>query len=461
MPENSPPPRRFVIDPESRGKTAWDIFISVLVVVSSINIPYRLVFHEPQFDLEYWILTFFFCANFGLNFLTAYRGKNALETDYRLIAGRYLKSWLVPDAIASLPIGPVILLFVGDTESAVLIAKVFLLFRLIYLVKLGNIFKTIEKAVSINPSIMRLISFVFLFAFVAHGLALGWIAIGAAASIEKDFGIIASLADPVPPIQRYVRALYFMTTTMATIGYGDITPHKDDIEELVYTIFVQIVGVGMYGYVIGNVSSMLANMDVAKAAFQRRMEEINAYMRSQRLPTALQKKVRDYYDYMWANHQSTGEESTLDRLPRSLALEVRLYLNREILEKVPFFKDADEVFIREIVNHLRAHIFVPGDFIVRKGEYGDCMYFISSGHVDVYINETTVVATLQAGSHFGEMSLIEGGTRNASVVAKEYCDVYELSKASFDRLRTLYTAFDEKVKEVVAERERANKAKES
>jgi hypothetical protein len=248
-----------------------------------------------------------------------------------------------------------------------------------------------------------------------------------------------------------------MTTTMATIGYGDISPRKDVPLELAYTVFVQIVGVGMYGYIIGNVSTLLANLDVSKAAFRRRMEEINAFMKTRRLPPELRSKIRDYYDYMWEVHQSTGEEPLLGKLPRSLALEVSLYLNREILEKVPFFKDADEVFIREIVTELRPLTFVPGDYIVRKGEYGDRMYFISSGAVDVIREEPTVLATLRSGSPFGEMSLIVGEARNASVVARDYCDVYELSKESFDRLRSRHPAFDERVREIVAERGRPKK----
>ncbi len=403
----------------------------------------------------------FFCLDFFLNFNTAILRQQRLTTDRTAIARHYLRTWLIPDAIASLPIGPIILLSTGATSGALFASHVILLARLIYLPKLGKLFNTIEKALTANPAIMRLIQFGFWFALTAHCLALGWVEIGAAASIEKDFNIIKAITDPVPSMERYIRALYFMTTTMATIGYGDIAPHKDSMKELIYTMFVQIVGVGMYGYVIGNVASMLANLDMAKAAFQGRMEEINAYMRSKRLPLPMQAKIRAYYDYMWEIHQSTGEESTLDKLPMSLSLEVQLYLNRGILAKVPFFRDANEIFIREIITKLRHHTFLPGDFIMRKGEYGDCMYFISSGHVSVLVNDDkAVVAVLDVGSHVGEMSLISGGPRNASVRAEDYCEVYELSKMRFDELRAKYPEFDAKVKEVVAERDAANKRKE-
>jgi hypothetical protein len=457
---------KHVIDPNNRIKVAWDIFVSALVIVSAIVIPFRIVFHPEKgdinylFDPTYWIITVFLCLNVVLNFNTAFYYRHRLISDRKLIARHYLKTWFISDAIASLPIGPMIMLFIEPTGGGPVAAKVMLFARLTYLLKLGKLFKRIEKGLSVNPAIMRLAHFSFWIALMAHCLALGWVAIGAAALSDKDFNIVKAVTDPVPSIERYIRSLYFMTTTMATIGYGDISPHKDNIKELIYTMFVQIVGVGMYGYVIGNVASLLANLDMAKAAFRARMEEINNYMRTKKLPASMQAKIRAYYDYMWETHQSTGEDSTLEKLPLSLSLEVQLYLNRGILTTVPFFKDADEVFIREIIPKLRHHMFLPGDLIMRQGEYGDCMYFINSGSVTVLTdNEQTTVARLDAGSHVGEMSLIASAPRNASVRSDDYCEVYELSKDRFDELRAKYPKFDARVKEVVAEREVANQGR--
>ncbi|HCM24971.1 MAG: hypothetical protein A2Z99_02415 [Treponema sp. GWB1_62_6] len=446
---------KYIIDPTRPAILAWNLFVGILVLAMAFIVPFNLAFGFWSYNAAYWLATLALCADVLLGFATAVRRRNVLISDPAGIAASYLRGTLVPDLLAALPLAPLVLLLFGP--AAAVAANILLLARLLYLSRFSRLLHTVEKSLKLNPSIMRLIGMIFWFTLVAHLLALGWIAIGAAARVELDFGIIKNLDETVPQLERYVRALYFMTTTMATIGYGDISPHKDRIIELVYTIFVQFVGVGMYGYIIGNVSSMLANLDVAKAAFRRRMEEVNAYMRSHRLPHEMRTRIRDYYDYMWEVHQSTGEEPLLDKLPRSLSLEVRLFLNREILSKVPFFKDADEVFVREIVTELRALIFVPGDYIVRKGEFGDCMYFISSGRVEVMISEPTVIATLRSGSHFGEMSLVEGGARNASVVARDYCDVYELSKESFELLRSRHPEFDRRVQEVVAEREKANR----
>jgi len=62
---------------------------------------------------------------------------------------------------------------------------------------------------------------------------------------------------------------------------------------------------------------------------------------------------------------------------------------------------------------------------------------------------------LAEGSAFGEMALIKNVKRNASVRALSYCDVYKLSKNSFDHLRRKYPEFDRQVSEISSAREKA------
>jgi len=54
---------------------------------------------------------------------------------------------------------------------------------------------------------------------------------------------------------------------------------------------------GMYGYVIGNVANLLANMDVAKTQFTEKMEKINTFMKFRNIPRDLQDRIHNYYAY--------------------------------------------------------------------------------------------------------------------------------------------------------------------
>jgi CRP-like cAMP-binding protein len=88
------------------------------------------------------------------------------------------------------------------------------------------------------------------------------------------------------------------------------------------------------------------------------------------------------------------------------------------------------------------------------------MYFLTNGSVDIVINGNRV-ASLGTGSPFGEMALVSGDKRNASVQATTYCDVYVLDRSGFDLLRSRYEDFDKNVTEITERRLAANlKAKQ-
>ena len=64
---------------------------------------------------------------------------------------------------------------------------------------------------------------------------------------------------------------------------------------------------------------------------------------------------------------------------------------------------------------LRPREFPAGGVIVRRGERGDCMYFIASGEVEIRLTHDPIY--LGAGQFFGEIALLTGGPRTATVVA--------------------------------------------
>ncbi|MBC7933118.1 MAG: cyclic nucleotide-binding domain-containing protein [Rubrivivax sp.] len=105
--------------------------------------------------------------------------------------------------------------------------------------------------------------------------------------------------------------------------------------------------------------------------------------------------------------------------------------------------------IRDLLGALKAMSFDAGQFIIREGETGDAFYILREGSAEV-VKETEggkVLKRLKAGDAFGELALLTGQKRAASVVTREATSVFRLEKEDFDRI----IATAPKVKEAVVQ----------
>lgn len=81
--------------------------------------------------------------------------------------------------------------------------------------------------------------------------------------------------------------------------------------------------------------------------------------------------------------------------------------------------------------------FTPGELIIRQGEPADHFYIIVEGTVEVFYHDPhaidTIIARLDSGNYFGEIGLLEGSKRTASVRAITAVKVLEFNRDTFSR----------------------------
>jgi len=112
----------------------------------------------------------------------------------------------------------------------------------------------------------------------------------------------------------------------------------------------------------------------------------------------------------------------------------------EILKKIPLFRECTNTELIKIANLLQRVGFNPDDVVFRRGESGDALYLIREGQVEVLApspeeeNVEDVVAMLGPGDLFGEMALVEGEPRSATVRSKTDSKLLRLQKDYFERL---------------------------
>lgn len=106
----------------------------------------------------------------------------------------------------------------------------------------------------------------------------------------------------------------------------------------------------------------------------------------------------------------------------------------ELVARVPLFAGLAPDRLTRIERLLRPRLYFPGEAIVRKGERGDIVYFISSGAVAVHVPGLDAPIRLGSGDFFGEIALVLDQPRNADVTAIAYCQLLLLDKRDFNRL---------------------------
>ena len=106
---------------------------------------------------------------------------------------------------------------------------------------------------------------------------------------------------------------------------------------------------------------------------------------------------------------------------------------KTLIRRKPFFKSLSETDVHKIVEAATFSLFGKGEKIVEQGAQGSSMFILVTGEAAVYVAhahgaEPTRVAGLQVGDYFGEMSLLTGEARSATVVAATDCEVLEIAK---------------------------------
>ena len=91
-----------------------------------------------------------------------------------------------------------------------------------------------------------------------------------------------------------------------------------------------------------------------------------------------------------------------------------------------------------LVREIGAHAFEAGEDLIAAGDPGDAFYILIEGRVQVVapaLFGTRIVATIEAGSVFGEIAFLDGGTRTATVRAITGGTMMRLTRAGLDALQ--------------------------
>uniref|UniRef100_A0A673HB32 Cyclic nucleotide-gated cation channel beta-3-like n=1 Tax=Sinocyclocheilus rhinocerous TaxID=307959 RepID=A0A673HB32_9TELE len=222
----------------------------------------------------------------------------------------------------------------------------------------------------------------------------------------------------------YLRSYYFAVRTLINIG-GLPEPHT--VFEITFQLTNFFVGVFVFSSLIGQMRDVIGAATAGQTYFRASMDACVAYMVTNRIPKLVQSRVRTWYNYTW---DSQGISTSLRWL-----LDVSVFLSQ----------GCDNQMLVDMLLRLKSIVYLPGDFVCKKGDIGKEMYIIKAGEVQVIggPDNKIVFVTLKAGCVFGEISLLQssangGNRRTANVAAHGFANLFVLDKKDLNDILIHY-----------------------
>ncbi|XP_026726109.1 cyclic nucleotide-gated cation channel alpha-3 [Trichoplusia ni] len=417
----------FVFDPAGRLCYYWSMVVSLAFLYNLWVIVYRFAFQEINgetlivwFCLDYFS-DFLYLADILFHFRTGYLEDGVLQTDAAKLRAHYMNSTtFYIDCLCLLPLD---FLYLSIGFNSILRS-----FRLVKIYRFWAFMDRTERHTN-YPNLFRSTSLIHYLLVIFHWNGCLY------HIIYKNNGFgsknwVYHDTETADVVKQYLQSYYWCTLALTTIG--DL-PRPRSKGEYVFVIAQLLFGLLLFATVLGHVANIVTSVSTARKEFQAKLDGVKTYMRMRRVPTHLQVKVIKWFDYLWLTQKCSDEEKAVSCLPDKLKAEIAINVHLDTLKRVEIFQNTEAGFLCELVLRLRPVLFSPGDFICRKGEVGKEMYIVNRGKLQVVgDNGKTVLATLKAGSYFGEISILNMGTagnrRTASVRSVGYSDLFVLSK---------------------------------
>lgn len=402
--------KRWIINSNDQKKIVWDLGIGLLVIYSVLVITYRVSFGtEPgPFLFAVDIITdIIFGADLLMNFRTSFIDSDgSINTIPTYIASNYLRGWFTVDFLSTAPIDRIIEASVPDNAEARMLklarfARLFRLMKLTRMLKLFKLMDMAESSVKVSPFAIRLGGLLINVAFLAHMVACFWHWIVSftpytdacesgqlkCTGANSPTSWLANLDDVYDgtDAQKYLAALYWVFTTMTTVGYGDITP-TNNIERI-FAVAVMIFGATVFGYIVGSVAEM-ASQGQHKPATESLMM-LRHYCEEQSLPQHILRSVRQHYEFF---HQQNSpydyEAELLSKMPPPLRKEVTVYIHEHLFRSLALFRQPQPTWLEAmLVRMLEPQAYNAGELIMhpREARLPHELYFIHDGSCEAYL----------------------------------------------------------------------------
>ena len=400
-------PEGFLINPETKFIFIYDAIIAIVALYSLIYIPIELAnnycFCSSNINIFKTFINFIFDILFIIDLFTGFFREFYTKEDEKLIKNKrkifnnYVRGYFFLDLLTSLPINILIFYICKRHNNEVCFTfqksnnsiyylmlsrclKSIKLFKIAIRKKNQFVTQIVEKCsdYSILDEFMELfskISFVIaglhllsrIYIFIGRHVYPGWI-------FKNEFQNYSSL-------NLYMISLYYMITTMTTVGYGEI--QSDSFIEIVFRIILLAVGIICYSWLISSISNGINKQSYASINYSNECLLLENIRRSHRdLPYKIYFAVKKHLEYKHFRQKKFDKDLLINNLPYSLKNNLIFSMYKPAIEKFHFFKGISNTnFLTETLSYFTPISGKQNEIFIKENEIIEEIYFVKEGRL--------------------------------------------------------------------------------
>lgn len=394
----------YILSPEGPLRLwldCWDIVVILALCATALVLPFEVaMIKHPEHGLYIFdnIINGVFGLDILLTFNVAYpandsSARTVYQHDPVLIAANYMAvplsknftaGWFWLDLITVIPWDILLAHFSAENLETVRLVRVLRMVRMLRLIRVMKLFKRWHTSFGFSFALVKITKTIVFTLLLVHWLACGWAHLGRhpedywkGMTIEdtwvSEIASAGELSD-LSIFYIYMRSLYWCTTVLTAVGFGDIIPYSGP-EHMMMIITIFITGL-TWAWVVGNVVDVITNSDVYQSHFNQTMDDLNVLMRTRGVKKELTLRIRRHLYESEMVHRHRHQLQTVTWLSDSLQGEIAIESGvNEILKCVWYLRDLPTPVVVELAMHFKPDLFSPYEvimdsfnlYVIRKG----------------------------------------------------------------------------------------------
>lgn len=306
----------------------------------------------------------------------------------------------------------------------------------------------------ISRYIYKIIRLILMSIMLTYFLGCFWYYLSSELSFDEENTFIKryNLLD-YPKTRRLIMCCYFVLTTLATVGYGDLSPQSN--VEKIFGILLMIVGIAFFSYIMGNFNDVVINYDKKMGNIDKGgdlqiwLTSLSKFIGQKPLPRLILKSIDEHFKFFWKHDRLSNlsmDDKYLTTIPKGMRMQLINYLFEDIYLTFRSFLHKKDFPNSELYYEI-AFLFLPRKYeskqvILKQGDDVQEIYFVLEGEIEVGFKlddpSQKIRRFFSKGYFFGDYNVLNDRPAEYDYNAMTQVKVLALPKYKFLRMIDKY-----------------------